>query len=79
VQTTDAIFQEIALPAGTYSVTFSYSPPYSVWAFVACLLGVVLLIGLPWVARRRQVLGSIRDANSPFREVPRSPRRDEDN
>lgn len=52
ITTLDHVFQQVALPAGTSAVSFSYSPPESDVAWIACLVGIVAVCA-SLVRRRR--------------------------
>jgi hypothetical protein len=54
----DGLFQEIALPAGRSTVTFSFRPPGAGLSWVLLALGVLILVGLaPPVAGRLRLRG----------------------
>ena len=48
----NGVFQEVAVPAGTSTVVFTYEPPRALLAWLAVLIGV-LAIGVSLVRRRR--------------------------
>jgi hypothetical protein len=53
IQRSQGLFQSVALPAGTHSVRFSYSPPYIVWGWIGFALGILALAAAPF--RRSQI------------------------
>jgi hypothetical protein len=52
--TSNGVFQQLALPAGTAQVSFTYTPPQALLAWVACLLAL-LAIAASLVFRRVRV------------------------
>jgi hypothetical protein len=48
----DGLFQEVAVPAGSHRVRFSYSPPGTGWGWLAFVLGLAWL-AWPGLLRRR--------------------------
>jgi len=58
ISTVNSVFQQVAVPAGTSAVSFSYEPPETVWMWILALLGVVVIaVGL---VRRRKPSNSAR-------------------
>jgi hypothetical protein len=58
IHTVAGLFQAIRLPAGHDRVTFSFSPPYIVWAWLAFLIGGVwflVTVGFAAAAWREQL------------------------
>jgi hypothetical protein len=49
----DSIFQSVPVPAGTHTITFSYSPPGVVWGYAAFGVGVLWLAAGLRSSRRR--------------------------
>ncbi len=45
IHTVDGVYQRIELPAGRASVEFSYAPPHAALAWLAALLGFLIVIG----------------------------------
>jgi hypothetical protein len=58
VHTVDGLFQAVSVPAGTHTVSFSYSPPFIVWGWIAFAAGLIAL-GFSLVpASRRSLRGT---------------------
>jgi len=53
LQTVDGTFQSVSVPAGTSTITFSFTPPHEKVALLAAGATVVALGGLWWYERRR--------------------------
>jgi uncharacterized membrane protein YfhO len=60
IVTKDHVYQQVAVPAGTSTVTYSFSPPHERDALIVALLGGLFLIGslvnerFPFVPTRRR-------------------------
>ena len=65
----DSIFQSLALPQGNFVIQFSYSPPYTDWAFGAMCLGFLTMAGGLW-RTRESVMGSGASGPSGSRAEP---------
>jgi hypothetical protein len=48
------LYQSVMLPAGRSEVRFDYAPRHVGWAWLACLLGLVLSVGRPLLRRARR-------------------------
>jgi hypothetical protein len=49
-----SIFQSITLPKGSFSIKFSYRPPYAGWAFSAMCLGFLTMAAALWRTRGKR-------------------------
>jgi uncharacterized membrane protein YfhO len=60
IVTKDHVYQQVSVPAGTSTVTYSFSPPHERDALIVALLGGLFLIGslvnerFPFVPTRRR-------------------------
>jgi uncharacterized membrane protein YfhO len=65
VRTIDGIFQQVSVPKGTTIVRFSFAPPYSNDALLACVIGLLILFGFAGAWIMRHVRSSSEDGDSP--------------
>jgi hypothetical protein len=49
----DGVFQAVTVGPGNHRVTFGYTPPHMPWALLAFAMGLLCLLGAPFLARRR--------------------------
>jgi len=54
ITTLDGVYQGVAVPAGTSSVTYSFLPPHEFDAVLAALLAVLFILGTAVYERRRR-------------------------
>jgi len=52
INTSDGVYQSVAVPAGTSTITYSFLPPHEKYAVLAGLLAAFFLVGT-WVLERR--------------------------
>jgi hypothetical protein len=52
----DTVYQQVHVPAGTSTISFSFTPPYVILGFVAFLVGVGCLLAPPIWRRRRHLI-----------------------
>ena len=55
ISTVDGVYQSIAVPKGTSSVTFSFTPPHVLYAFLLALLALAFMCW-SWLRERRSLL-----------------------
>jgi hypothetical protein len=53
IHSVDGLFQGVTVPEGSHQVTFSYSPPYVNWGFLAFAAGSGWLLLTPFAGHRR--------------------------
>jgi hypothetical protein len=54
----DGVMQEVQVPSGPNAITFTFSPPHLVLAIKGFVLGLLLVVPLPFFLRRRRGLRS---------------------
>jgi uncharacterized membrane protein YfhO len=59
IATVDGVYQEVSVPEGTSTVTYSFTPPYENAALLIGLLAMIVIVGsLVWDRRERDRLAS---------------------
>lgn len=67
IHTSDGVYQSVDVPAGTSTVTYSFAPPYELYAVLAALLAASFLVGSRVIEYRRNRLRHLghRDSSEP--------------